>query len=275
MRKLREVDIRYAKTYDELSQKEIELNKKAELLDAAEDSRAHLESTIRKLQVEVKALRNKVDFLEIERDNLHCQNESQANLQTSQINTLEAVLDSMTREKETSKEHYEKLLEQADAREKALRKELEEQYNNFNNYVYEGENTAALDAQKGYLEGAQLSMDSQRSQEEGFSGSDHIEEISRAVESIRMNIQENAIGSTSIDDVTISSDLQEKLNDMVDQPKNEIHAVVFKVRQNLHELFNCSDLVSSSGKRCSNNHIGEERGQIQTYSNRRREPQFS
>ncbi|KAI6176744.1 hypothetical protein M3Y97_00832100 [Aphelenchoides bicaudatus] len=202
MRKLREVDIRYAKTYDELSQKETELNKKAELLDAAEDSRSHLESTIRKLQVEVKALKNKVDFLEIERDNLQCQNESQANLTVS----VQAVLESLTREKETSKEHYEKLLEQADDREKTLRNRLVEQHS-----------------------------PKLHEEEEGSSSSDYIVDVTRAVDSICKNIQKSVQKSTDTKlDVTTSatnSDLQRKLDDLSDEPRNEIHIVVSKLVQ--------------------------------------------
>jgi chromosome segregation ATPase len=248
MRKLREMDIRFAKTFDELSQKETELNKKAELLDAAEESRSHLESTIRKLQVEVKGLKNKVDFLEIERDNLQCQSESQAHLQTSQINTLEAVLESVTKEKETSKEHYEKLLEQADAREKSLRQELttkfnelEFQYNNLKEFVDESEafgpesakmleEVGMLRAQKIYLEDeianlhAQLADDKQKVKEDSSSSLTYLSEVSKAVESIRKNVENNVNAQSS----KMSDDKQEKESD---QPKNEIHIVLSKLIQ--------------------------------------------
>ncbi|KIH56578.1 M protein repeat protein [Ancylostoma duodenale] len=95
-----------------------------------------------------------VEFLEKERENLQSQSESQAKLQNSQVNALEAVsfrflvlytldmilvLESVTKEKEATKEHYEGLLvkerQQAEAREHAMKKEfssklneLEEQY---------------------------------------------------------------------------------------------------------------------------------------------------
>lgn len=252
MRKLRDMDIRFAKTFDELSQKETELNKKAELLDAAEESRSHLETTIRKLQMEVKGLKNKVDFLEIERDNLQCQSESQANLQTSQINTLEAVLESVTKEKETSKEHYEKLLEQADAREKSLRQELnskfnelEFQYNNLKEFVGESEafgpesakmleELGMLRAQKIYLEDeianlhAELADDKQKVKEESSSDLSYISEVSKAVESIRQNVQNNVETQSSDNIQTV--DLQSKLNESSGQ-SNEIHVVLNKLIQ--------------------------------------------
>ena len=51
-----------------------------------------------------------VEFLEKERENLQSQSESQAQLQNSQVDALEAVLESVTKEKESTKEHYENLL---------------------------------------------------------------------------------------------------------------------------------------------------------------------
>ncbi|CAD5222517.1 unnamed protein product [Bursaphelenchus xylophilus] len=158
MRKLREVDAKLLKTTEELSEKETELNKKVELLQTAEATKTRLESTVRKLQVEAKALKNRVDFLEIERDNLKCQSESQTYLQNTQIHALEAVLQSVTKEKETSKEHYEQLLgaerEQAEQREHHLRKELcskfnelEEQYNSLKEFV-DGTQTFGPDSMK-------------------------------------------------------------------------------------------------------------------------------
>ena len=51
-----------------------------------------------------------VEFLEKERDNLQSQSESQAQLQHSQVDALEAVLETVTKEKEATKEHYEGLL---------------------------------------------------------------------------------------------------------------------------------------------------------------------
>lgn len=247
MRKLREMDIRYAKTFDELSQKETELNKKAELLDAAEDSRTHLESTIRKLQAEVKGLKNKVDFLEIERDNLQCQSESQNHLQASQINTLEAVLESVTKEKETSKEHYEKLLEQADDREKSLRKELstkfnelESQYNSLKDFVDESgafdpesskvlEEVGILRAQKSYLEDEIANLQAQRERNERPTFQ-YLNDVSRAVDSIRKNVEDNIPQSSKSANrqASINNELQNRLNDT---KPSEIHVVLNKLIQ--------------------------------------------
>lgn len=252
------MDIRYAKTFDELSQKETELNKKAELLDAAESSRERVEATIKKLQTEVRGLKNKVDFLEIERDNLQCQRESQTHLQTSQINTLEAVLESVTKEKETSKEHYEKLLEQADSREQSLRKELstkfnelEVQYNALKDYVNESgdfgpesakmlEEVGMLRAQKNYLEDeianlhAQLADDKQKVREESSTSFYYMTDVSKAVDSIRKNVQDNMTAQSSkmSENVnTLDSDLQRKLKDPSTQPTNEMHLVLNKLIQ--------------------------------------------
>ncbi|KAK6766255.1 hypothetical protein RB195_025885 [Necator americanus] len=120
-------------------QQEEELRKKSKLLNVVEAAKTKLEGVIRDLQTEVRALKNKVEFLEKERENLQSQSESQAKLQNSQVNALEAVLESVTKEKEATKEHYEGLLvkerQQAEAREHAMKKEfssklneLEEQY---------------------------------------------------------------------------------------------------------------------------------------------------
>ncbi|VDP03695.1 unnamed protein product [Heligmosomoides polygyrus] len=120
-------------------QQEEELKKKSKLLNVVEAAKIKLEVVIRDLQTEVRALKNKVEFLEKERANLQSQSESQTKLQNSQVNALEAVLESVTKEKEATKDHYEGLLikerQQAEAREHAMKKEfssklneLEEQY---------------------------------------------------------------------------------------------------------------------------------------------------
>uniref|UniRef100_A0A1I7WNL5 Uncharacterized protein n=1 Tax=Heterorhabditis bacteriophora TaxID=37862 RepID=A0A1I7WNL5_HETBA len=82
----------------------------SELLNIVEATKVRLEAVIRDLQTEVRALKNKVEFLEKERENLQSQSESQAQLQNSQVDALEAVLESVTKEKESTKEHYEGLL---------------------------------------------------------------------------------------------------------------------------------------------------------------------
>lgn len=62
-----------------------------DLLNIVETAKSKLEAVIRDLQTEVKALKNKVEFLEKERVNLQSQSESQTKLQNSQVNALEAV----------------------------------------------------------------------------------------------------------------------------------------------------------------------------------------
>lgn len=75
----------------EHAQQQLELKRKASLLNAADATRNKLEMTIRELYVEVKALKNTVAYLEMERDNLQSQSESQTQLHNSQVQALEAV----------------------------------------------------------------------------------------------------------------------------------------------------------------------------------------
>ncbi|TMS37043.1 hypothetical protein L596_004065 [Steinernema carpocapsae] len=141
LKKLSEVEGELKRTREQYLEQEEELQRKANLLNIVEAAKTKLEAVIKDLQNEVKALKSKVEFLERERENLQSQSESQNQLQTSQVNALEAVLESVTKEKETTKENYEKLLEQereqAEGREYAMKKEftsklneLEEQYTN-------------------------------------------------------------------------------------------------------------------------------------------------
>ncbi|CAO4385142.1 unnamed protein product [Caenorhabditis nigoni] len=139
IRRLTAVTSEFTECKQKFQQQEEELRRKARLLTVVEAAKEKLESVISDLQIEVKALKNKVEFLETERRNLQSQSESQTQLQSSQVNALEAVLDSVTKEKENTKEHYESLLlkerQQAEIREHAMKKEfscklneLEEQY---------------------------------------------------------------------------------------------------------------------------------------------------
>ncbi|CAI5455336.1 unnamed protein product [Caenorhabditis angaria] len=139
IRRLSAVTAEFSECKQKFREQEEELNRKTRLLNVVEAAKEKLESVISDLQIEVRALKNKVEFLEKERDNLQSQSESQTQLQSSQVNALEAVLDSVTKEKESTKEHYESLLlkerQQAEAREHAMKKEfssklneLEEQY---------------------------------------------------------------------------------------------------------------------------------------------------
>lgn len=61
------------------------------LLEDIETAKDKLEGVIRDLKSEMKALKNKVEFLEKERQNLQSQSESQTQLQDSQVAALEAV----------------------------------------------------------------------------------------------------------------------------------------------------------------------------------------
>lgn len=139
IRRLTAVTSEFSECKQKFQQQEEELRRKARLLTVVEAAKEKLESVISDLQIEVKALKNKVEFLETERRNLQSQSESQTQLQSSQVNALEAVLHSVTNEKENTKEHYESLLlkerQQAEVREHAMKKEfscklneLEEQY---------------------------------------------------------------------------------------------------------------------------------------------------
>ncbi|CAJ0933003.1 unnamed protein product, partial [Mesorhabditis belari] len=124
----------------EATRKADELKNKYETLVSVESARNELQSVIVDLNTQVKTLKNKVEFLEKERTNLQSQSESQTHVHDSQVHALEAMLDTVTKEKESTKENYEKLLakekQQAEAREHAMKKEfstklneLEEQYN--------------------------------------------------------------------------------------------------------------------------------------------------
>ncbi|VDK17305.1 unnamed protein product [Anisakis simplex] len=140
LRKLSKVESELQQTKQQYREQEEELQRKSNLLNIVETAKSKLEAVIRDLQTEVKALKKKVEFLEKERENLQSQSESQTQLQNSQVHALEAVLESVTKEKESTKEHYEGLLDrerqQAEEREFAMKKEfsaklneLEEQYN--------------------------------------------------------------------------------------------------------------------------------------------------
>uniref|UniRef100_A0A0N4ZCD8 FAM184 domain-containing protein n=1 Tax=Parastrongyloides trichosuri TaxID=131310 RepID=A0A0N4ZCD8_PARTI len=98
-----------------------------------------LESKIKAQDDELKNLKDKNSFLETERSNLLSQSESQAEMQKSQLQAMEAVLESVTKEKELCKENYEReLLKEKEAsqdREFQMKKEfsaklnkLEDQY---------------------------------------------------------------------------------------------------------------------------------------------------
>uniref|UniRef100_A0A1I7VEM9 Trichohyalin n=1 Tax=Loa loa TaxID=7209 RepID=A0A1I7VEM9_LOALO len=149
LRKLSQLEIELQEAKQQYRQQEEELQRKSNLLNIVETAKSKLEAFIRDLQAEVKALKNKVEFLEKERENLQSQSESQTKLQNSQVNALEAVLESVTKEKESTKDHYESLLErerqQAEEREYAMKKEfssklneLESQYNSLKDHLEHG-----------------------------------------------------------------------------------------------------------------------------------------
>jgi len=61
------------------------------MLEVLEQTKAKLEVLIQDLQSEIKSLRNKVTFLENERQNLESQSRTQAQLQDSQLQALHSV----------------------------------------------------------------------------------------------------------------------------------------------------------------------------------------
>lgn len=63
----------------------------ADMLEVLEQTKAKLEVLIQDLQSEIKSLRNKVIFLENERQNLESQSRTQAQLQDSQLQALHSV----------------------------------------------------------------------------------------------------------------------------------------------------------------------------------------
>jgi septal ring factor EnvC (AmiA/AmiB activator) len=63
-----------------LEEERAELEKKVAQLGVAEETRAKLEQTVKDLRREVKALGNRVDLLEMERDGLRAQAESQVSV---------------------------------------------------------------------------------------------------------------------------------------------------------------------------------------------------
>ncbi|KAL3112787.1 hypothetical protein niasHT_019761 [Heterodera trifolii] len=124
---------------------------RAQRLNGAEEARERLEETVRELRKELIGLRSKAELLEEERDGLKAQCESQAQLHDSQVTALEAMLQSVTSEKDGCEQRCQELVdrERADAeeRELTLRREfsaklgeLEEQYNGLRQHV-ERENT--------------------------------------------------------------------------------------------------------------------------------------
>ncbi|VDP12717.1 unnamed protein product [Soboliphyme baturini] len=86
-----------------------------------------LSSTIQDLQSELKSLKNKVTFLENERQNLESQSQTQSQLQNSQLKALEMVLENVSKEKEAISENYQQQMEEeriaAEEREFTLKKE--------------------------------------------------------------------------------------------------------------------------------------------------------
>ncbi|PAV79120.1 hypothetical protein WR25_03201 isoform B [Diploscapter pachys] len=150
-------------------EQEEELKRKAKFINTVTAESEKLQLVIKDLKLEVKTLKNKVEFLEKERENLQSQSESQAQLQNSQVDALEAVLENVTKEKESTKEHYENLLfkekQQAEAREHAMKKEfssklneLEEQYTSLKEDL---EHSARLDKDE-LRESTQQEIDSLR-----------------------------------------------------------------------------------------------------------------
>uniref|UniRef100_A0AAF5DSQ6 FAM184 domain-containing protein n=2 Tax=Strongyloides stercoralis TaxID=6248 RepID=A0AAF5DSQ6_STRER len=128
-------------TKNHLQKLENEINENQKICTFLKNEKYELESKIKVQNEEIKNLKDKNNFLEIERNNLLSQSESQAEMQKSQLQAMEAVLESVTKEKEACKENYERELikekEASQEREFLMKKEfslklnkLEEQYSN-------------------------------------------------------------------------------------------------------------------------------------------------
>uniref|UniRef100_A0A914HE56 Protein FAM184A/B N-terminal domain-containing protein n=1 Tax=Globodera rostochiensis TaxID=31243 RepID=A0A914HE56_GLORO len=142
IRRLGQIEAKAEEFVRELSaQKE-----RAEQLRGAEEAREQLEETVRELRKELTMLRSRADMLEVERDELRAQGESQAQLHDSQVTALEAMLKSVTSEKEGNEQRCQEMLDreraEAEERELILRREfsaklgeLEEQYNGLRVHV--------------------------------------------------------------------------------------------------------------------------------------------
>lgn len=133
-----------------LAAHQCELEQKVAQLTEAEADRARLEQTVRELRMEVQALRNRVELMEVERDGLQAQTQSQTKLHDSQLTALEAMLESVTRDKDGCVQQYEEMLQNerllSERRENELRREfsaklgeLEEQYNGLREHVEQHE----------------------------------------------------------------------------------------------------------------------------------------
>lgn len=91
LKKLNDAKFDLEKMEKEYSKQKAELNHKSKILTDAETTQAKLESIIHDLKNEVKTLKNKVNFLKMERENLQGQSDSQTHLYNSQVQALEAV----------------------------------------------------------------------------------------------------------------------------------------------------------------------------------------
>uniref|UniRef100_A0A0N5B4X4 FAM184 domain-containing protein n=1 Tax=Strongyloides papillosus TaxID=174720 RepID=A0A0N5B4X4_STREA len=128
-------------TKNHLQMLESEISENQKICTVLRNEKYELESQIKAKNEEIKNLKDKNNFLEVERNNLLSQSESQSEMQKSQLQAMEAVLESVTKEKEACKENYERELmkekEASQEREFLMKKEfssklnrLEEQYNN-------------------------------------------------------------------------------------------------------------------------------------------------
>uniref|UniRef100_A0AC34Q5A6 Protein FAM184A/B N-terminal domain-containing protein n=1 Tax=Panagrolaimus sp. JU765 TaxID=591449 RepID=A0AC34Q5A6_9BILA len=202
-----------------------ELQSKIQMLSAAENTKSKLENIIKELQTEVRTLKNKVEFLEKERENLQSQSESQTQLQNSQVKALEAVLESLTKEKESTKEHYEKMLEkereQAEEREFSMKKEfstklneLEEQYGSLREHLETSETFGPenvklweeiemLRSEKANLEDEVNGLKTQlrnetRSEETEKLSLEYVIELLKAIESIKSRLSKGGSRKSSV-----------------------------------------------------------------------------
>uniref|UniRef100_A0A7E4VW30 FAM184 domain-containing protein n=1 Tax=Panagrellus redivivus TaxID=6233 RepID=A0A7E4VW30_PANRE len=212
---------------EEYKEQAWEIKHKLDLLKSAENTKSRLEDMIRDLQMEVKALKAKVEFLEKERNNLMSQTDSQGSLHNSQVRALEAVLQTLTEEKNSAREYYENLLAmergQAESREFSMKKEysqrlneIEEQYNCLREHL-EGNDAFGPDSMKLWEEIATLRSEKRNLEEEVTTmrnqlqtveqindapdskiSLDYVVELLKAIESVKAKISKGNSSKSSV-----------------------------------------------------------------------------
>ncbi|CEF59551.1 Hypothetical protein SRAE_X000129800 [Strongyloides ratti] len=173
-------------TKNHLQKLENEINENQKICNFLKNEKYELESKIKVQDEEIKNLKDKNNFLEIERNNLLSQSESQAEMQKSQLQAMEAVLESVTKEKEACKENYEKELikekEASQEREFLMKKEfsmklnkLEEQYSNLRDKMDDCDDECLEKEQKMVAELETMMLENRKLREKIMNLEDQIE----------------------------------------------------------------------------------------------------